>query len=625
MVSILLFYLILSSGSVFAAARWGRRYEETLPVTCATVVLVLLLSGVAGDLRPGMVLLCLLAAAAYIWAGLTARRAAAWKELAGRIFTPAFFVLLCVSALLLYITFGKMAEAWDEFTRWMDIVKWMVLRSTLGTEPGADLSFAAYPPGMALFQFFFEKLYQWSGAGTLSEWRAFFAYHVLDAVFLLPFLKELPKKPLPILAAAAAVFLAPLPFNGICYSTIYMEAHLSFLFGAGMAMLFLGKAGDPYTAVYLACVCALLVLAKDAGLLPAAVLLFAYLVLLWSGLDRAEKQAPSRRAKCLLSALTAGGVLLPYALWHLRLALDHTGRAFSTPYDPGLILRVVLGLDDSYRAAAWRYYWQEFVHRPVRQELSYAMLLAPLLLLVCMFAWLLVRKGILRRGKAVFLTACTALQLVLFITGLGITYITSFGAGAAARLDSFERYLSIPFCGCWILLAAFALNFFGSRGIWRAAAYGFAAVLAVLGFAMDFGAAYYLGRVPVKNSIAQRAVFDDMARQIVDAVPENARLCLVSQGDEGYDFWVLRYLVRPGHIAGEYTLNTGGEGELASPAQNEEWRERFLRDFDYVALYRLDEGFADTFAGLFAEPDAIRAGRLYRVDAQQKRLLPCDA
>ena len=54
MLDIGLFLGVLLSGSVFAAARFGRKFEEILPLTCMGIVLALFLFGAAGLLSAGV-------------------------------------------------------------------------------------------------------------------------------------------------------------------------------------------------------------------------------------------------------------------------------------------------------------------------------------------------------------------------------------------------------------------------------------------------------------------------------------------------------------------------------------------------------------------------------------------
>ena len=60
MVSLILWFVFLSSGSVLCAAVWGKKYEEALPVTCSALVLLLFLFGIAGILKTGVLFVCFL-------------------------------------------------------------------------------------------------------------------------------------------------------------------------------------------------------------------------------------------------------------------------------------------------------------------------------------------------------------------------------------------------------------------------------------------------------------------------------------------------------------------------------------------------------------------------------------
>ena len=46
------------AGSVYAAARWERKYEEVLPLTCCAMVLTMFLFGVFGFLKLGAAVVC---------------------------------------------------------------------------------------------------------------------------------------------------------------------------------------------------------------------------------------------------------------------------------------------------------------------------------------------------------------------------------------------------------------------------------------------------------------------------------------------------------------------------------------------------------------------------------------
>ena len=92
--ALILFFLCLSSGSVYAAARWGRKYEELLPVTGCALVAVLFFFGVLGQVQTGFWAVCALCAGLYLLAGFTTLRKKSWPALAKNLFTPGFLLFL---------------------------------------------------------------------------------------------------------------------------------------------------------------------------------------------------------------------------------------------------------------------------------------------------------------------------------------------------------------------------------------------------------------------------------------------------------------------------------------------------------------------------------------------------
>ena len=55
----------------------------------------------------------------------------------------------------------------------------------------------------------------------------------------------------------------------------------------------------------------------------------------------------------------------------------------------------------------------------------------------------------------------------------------------------------------------------------------------------------------------------------------------------------------------------------------EQWKELLLEDYDYVAVYRLNEEFIRRYGPLFENPGDIRENTLFRVDHQREMLVLC--
>lgn len=125
MLSLLLFLLLLSSGSVLLTAYRGRKYEESVPLTVFAAMEIVFLAGLAGSLRLGVYLLCALGAAAYALALRRVVRRRAWKAFARDTFTPGFFLFWGLLALYAVCVCGHVARHGDEFSFWAVSVKHM--------------------------------------------------------------------------------------------------------------------------------------------------------------------------------------------------------------------------------------------------------------------------------------------------------------------------------------------------------------------------------------------------------------------------------------------------------------------------------------------------------------------
>ena len=102
MAALIAFFILLSSGSVFAAAYWQKRYEEVLPVTCSAMVLVLFLGGILGHMLWGAYLVCALAFGLYVAAAVRMCRKRAWLITCKHTLTPASVLFAAMYLLLAY-------------------------------------------------------------------------------------------------------------------------------------------------------------------------------------------------------------------------------------------------------------------------------------------------------------------------------------------------------------------------------------------------------------------------------------------------------------------------------------------------------------------------------------------
>lgn len=122
-------------------------------------------------------------------------------------------------------------------------------------------------------------------------------------------------------------------------------------------------------------------------------------------------------------------------------------------------------------------------------------------------------------------------------------------------------------------------------------------------------------------------IADAEANEESDQKTERPRTFIISQHNGDWDYYTLRYCLRPCVSTG-WTLATEGSEEGLIPMTPEEWKEQ-LREYDYVVIYRTDEPFTEQYGSLFAYyadySDPVSPKTAYKVDHEQEKLVKLGA
>lgn len=441
----LLTLLILLSGSVLGAVRFQRRFEEFFPLTCIGIVLILFLFGLADHLLWGVYAVAAAALGIYGYAAcLCLRRVSSRTGLIHHLLTPGLVIFLGFFCLFALCDFNRLASVWDEFSHWMYCVKTTTYLNDFSTNPASYSTFPSYPPGMCLFQYFFQKLYQLTKPGMpFSEWRAYFAYHILMVSPAFPFFRRLSfRKPVGILLGSALLFVLPLTFFEQVYAKIYIDVFLSMLAGFAFALVLLDWDSDPLVSLQLSAYCSMLVLSKDVGLFFAC---FAGIAYLARGLFLCRKNQPGFRPVSLLPAgLPLASALLTKLLWKLEVVTSGCRVRFDGNID---FLRYTqmffLKNDNTYRQESVNRFKEAFFSfwLPCRFEgITCFMVFCLLTLLLSLAVWRLISTGFPKSATIAsavifFASAC------VYVYFLGASYVYKFTQREALELASYNRYI----------------------------------------------------------------------------------------------------------------------------------------------------------------------------------------
>lgn len=605
MLDIGLFFAVLLSGSVFAAARFGRKFEEILPITCMGIVLVLFLFGAVGILGAGVY--AILIAAVCFWAyGLWRLVRGGRKQLIKSMITPAFAIFCVLFALLMLGDYGMLSTGWDDFSHWQLCVRKMMVLDDFAANPASGIYYQSYPPAMALFQYFSQKLrYLLDSETAFSEWRLFLAYQVLMIAPAMPFFRglSLPKAAL----AGVGLFVLPMLFIGETYTLLYIDSFVGMLAGCGFLAVLMKDRGGLHTA-YVAMLCALLTLSKDVGLFFAC---FIGVIFFLNRLLTRGNETPLRQAGiALLPLISALGAKLAWKGILLKLG---SKMVFSEPID-------LIEYTKMFFFRTGGFYRQDCVEAFKRMFFSREFALPGIGVLTSYFALSIVfgmalyalcgglRKAQPQRAKAIRAAGILIFaQLIVYVYCLGATYAYRFSVDEALDLAAYNRYMNIAYISVCVPF------FFGgflllSR---RKGMLPLLCLCAALLVVSPMNAVHsFLNRDSVAASYVRREPLDALAEAIRDT--EAQRVYFVSQGSDGRDLVIVQFGAEPAAVdsALGYDLNPN----VVSPGK---WRDTLLEGYDYVALCQLDEGFAESYGSLFENPEEIADHALYRLDRQK--------
>lgn len=401
---------VIEGLSLFGVSCFKLKNEYVIPITCMSMGALLFLFGTAGFLRAGVYMLLALSAASVAISVWVCARRGSWHETARNLFTPAAVLFVAAYLIAGFCCAGWLASTWDEFSHWADIVKVMSYINDFGTNPASNSMFQNYPPAMALFQYFFQVIYQLlSVPGSFSEWRLLFAYQVYVAALLVPFLSiGIAEDVSPVKRAITAVFRAVVSLISLSLfdlSSIFHTIYIDSFVGIAAATAFVHsitwqeKECSVYRDLVVFLTCFTLVLSKDVGLLFA---IFAVVLNAVTHIRVRRSAAPDGVKphfdwhEFCFWLLSAACIAVPEFLWKLNIQLDHATVMFSAPYDFGVLLSVLAGNDTSYRAQVFANYFSELIHGGIRigdLSMSYTLVLTTLLACV-FFMTLYVQKGL---------------------------------------------------------------------------------------------------------------------------------------------------------------------------------------------------------------------------------------
>lgn len=619
--SSIVFFCVISSGCAVGVSFFERNYEESLPISCSLIVLILFCFGLSGHLLSGFYFIIALSIVFFLASLFIIIKKSCINLFFKQLFTPAFFVFVLFFFIFVFCEKGMLLCGNDEFSHWGYIVKIMTFNDDLGTNPIYNASYPSYPPGMALFQYLFQKI-NWLITGQVFvESYLYTSYFVFFFSFILPFLYRIKIKDLLFLfISASIIFLYPLLFFSEIYSQINIDSFLGLMSCIGLAYIFLDRERDAFFSLRVLCIISILVLTKDAGLFFAIILAAVFSI--DSIIFYFQNKKNSKKIFLFfLPLFSVMAVALPKFLWSYNIYKNEAHVSFPGKVDLIDFFSVLIRRNHTYRQDVWEDFFRTFLSSGIKIGnsgivVTYLILFLTLLIFVGLLSSFVAKQYDIPKYKQKLFLAALIFQSLAYIIGIAISYMYKFSEYEASILASYNRYISVIFLGIWtmvVLLIIYAIHKLSNKkNLYAAAALFVLLTLVPVNFAYDF-----ILKEHVVSNNTSRSDYQSLC-DAINSTEEGSRVRLISQARENYDYLTIRFCTYPHYIGTPQSIGMPFfDGDIWTvPVTAEEFWLDLYNNYDYLAIYNVNEYFIETYGHLFESISDISPNSLYKVNKE---------
>lgn len=154
-----LLFIISMSGFVFFVERKTKIQVEFLPIIVLSIITVILfLGGILNILPLSTMMLFIIGIILFFKEIVISYQLKKMKEKVKKYLTPGIIIFAIFNIIYFFILFNQKLLHYDNFSHWAVIVKSMLMNDSLPNFEDPILTFNSYPPGSALFIYYFNRI-----------------------------------------------------------------------------------------------------------------------------------------------------------------------------------------------------------------------------------------------------------------------------------------------------------------------------------------------------------------------------------------------------------------------------------------------------------------------------------
>lgn len=610
---VLLIAIVLNT-SLSYSIYFNKKIEETIFLSILSKILILFLTGVFISLEVGFYLIIFLNIILFVYNIINILKNK--NIIKTNILTVGLYLFLISCLFFIWITYGKTASMWDEFSHWALVVKNMYGLNNFGIGIDGTVIAKNYLSGTSLFQYFATKI-----SGGFNESLLYFSMDLMVISFILPMFKNIKEHKMisPYLIFLFVLFI-PTIFYPDIYITLYVDAILGIAFSYALYSFLLNYNDglNKFNLINLSASLLMIVFIKEIGLVLA---FLVFVIILFDNLFIRNKfkfnikKIWNENKLILLTFLPLIIVKITWIVYMSSYSVNsqlHNNSLFD------VMKNLLFGnITQTYLDVGSNFIRSLFFHPLVDSSYLTTTFISSIGIFI-VSSYILITN--LKKGKLKSSYISSNFLIVLGALGyaflLLLSYLSIFYGYEAERLASFQRYISTYSLGMFLLVIAQILNSFSLE---NKKLNTFLIILFIALIYFGNHAAFIntiFSRTSVSNSNEVRQNYRIFKDQINEYVESNKRVYFISTNDNGFDYWVARYEITPKKMNLNYGWSIGNQYDEKDIwtifKTKDEWKYELFKDYDYVYLFDIDESFISQYGGLFN--NSIEDNQLYKIN-----------
>ncbi|MCQ2530181.1 MAG: hypothetical protein MJ086_02895 [Lachnospiraceae bacterium] len=610
--------LMLVVQTIGYSAFFKKRFEECIPLSVFTSILLLYITGLFARLRMGVVIVIGVSVILFLFGLTKCILKRQLKELMKNTFTFGFVVFVISLAFIYYMTAGRLLSSFDEFTHWGLTVKNYICFDGFANVAGSTTHGAGYQPGISLFCYLFTAL-----RGYMNECDVLQAMNIYVIALMLPIFRKITWKRfifgiflIPLIYCVPWLFSpAIIPFN-----TLYVDCAMAVTFAYLLFQYFTHEQEKfNYYAMMLGS--AVIILIKPGSeffaLMILGIIFLDVLIFRRKEFGAMWKEKAGGLFPILYVVISAAS----YLSWKFFTSINHMLQVFD-----------YIEVTEENAAASGNIsqnFFQAIFATPEKMPVKISYVMWAVVFAVAGVLVVLLSKGAKEKIRSILYSFLVIFGYAAYAGALLFMYVYMFTDYEGINLASMDRYMCTYILGAVIFFAFMIVH----KIITRFGGFGNILILIPIAAVLIFvpwkkiSADLITPQETIEKTKARRMEYENVEKlpQQLDSTKD--RVYFICQDSNGYEYQVSYYLATPVSLSYDYEMGWS----LGSPYSEkdvwtldfsaEDWEKALIDGgYTYVYVYNADKQFRGLYGSLFENPAAISDNTCYKVDVIQGKV-----